>query len=483
MWIKGFENIFSLTEFTVEKNCGAHSVCTFCASVDAADENRALASAEQEIQVIWDEGGKSACVFCGRVEEVHLRKMLHSVVIEVRAVSLSAAEDEAAHTRIWQNPQKKLGTVLSAAQLALIKTDLRLSKALVAQQYAQPILQNQETNFAFLRRIAAYMDIPLWVEDTKQGRGTIVLAETLSDAAHTIAEDDVIRYEATKRKQGRKEITLTLKKYLPLGAKVKIPQENGEYVICGLRIYFEHAVYEFCYRLEPYAPWKYEPYETNHLEKTLYLQGKVENNKDPENKGRIQVSFSKEQIQDMDQMRLWIPYQSPYTGMAGGIVFLPDVGDKVTVVFSNEGIYAASALRENVLAEECQKVEEKYIGNNTKRRIFFQEKALKIASGEHTVLMDDDKIELTVGESKITMEKDLILLRQGKTELILEAKGIRINAVGNEMVWNEQGILGNTRKEIGLEAQGAVNIAGGGKINIQAKGAPLSLGGSVVNIG
>ena len=483
MRIKGFENIYYLTEFTVTKSRDAHSVCTFCAAINPAEEDAFLALSGKEIQAEYDENEKPVCIFVGRVEEVRLRRTLHAAEIEVRAVSNSVAEDEEAHTRIWQNPQKKSGTVLSTAQLALIKTDLQLSKALVAQQYAPPILQNQETNFAFLRRIAAYMDVPLWVEDTKQGRGTIVLAETLSDAAHTIAEDDVIRYEATKRKQGRKEISLTLKKYLPLGAKVKIPQENGEYVICGLRVYFEHAVYEFCYRLEPYAPWKYEPYETNHLEKTLYLQGKVENNKDPENKGRIQVSFSKEQIQDMDQVRLWIPYQSPYTGTAGGIVFLPDVGDKVTVIFSNEGIYAASALRENVLAEECQKIEEKYIGNNTKRRIFFQEKALKIASGEHTVLMDDDKIEITVGESKITMEKDRILLRQGKTELTLEAKGIRINAVGNEMVWNEQGILGNTRKEIGLEAQGAVNIAGGGKINIQAKGAPLSLGGSVVNIG
>lgn len=483
MWIKGFENIFSLTEFAVEKSCGEHSVCTFCASVDAAGEDRILSSAGQEIQVIWDEGGKSVCVFCGRVEEVRLHKMLHSVVIKVRAVSLSAEEDEAAHTRIWQNPQKKLGAVLSTAQLALIKTDLRLSKALVAQQYAQPILQNQETNFAFLRRIAAYMDVPLWAEDTKQGRGTIVLAEALFDAVHTIAEDDVIRYEAIKRNKSKKEITLTLKKYLPLGSRVRIPQENGEYVIGGLRIYLEHAAYEFCYRLEPYAPWKYAPSEKNHLEKTLHLKGTVENNKDPENKGRIQVSFSKEQIQDMDQVRLWIPYYSPYTGAAGGIVFLPDVGDKVNVVFSNEDVYAASALRENALADECRNVEEKYIGNNTGRRIFFQEKVLKIASGEHTVLMDDNKIELTVGKSRITMEKDRILLRQGTTELSLEEKGIRINTSGSGMAWNEQGIIGNSKKQIGLKAQGALNIAGGSGVNVDAQGTQLSLRGSVVNIG
>ena len=81
------------------------------------------------------------------------------------------------------------------------------------------------------------------------------------------------------------------------------------------------------------------------------------------------------------------------------------------------------------------------------------------------------------------MEKDRICLRQGKTELLLNAKGVYIKAGDSEMALNEQGILGKTGKEIGWDAQGAVNIAGRGNVNVQAKGSPLSLGGSVVNIG
>ena len=482
MRIKGFENIYYLTEFTVTKSRDAHSVCTFCAAINPAEEDAFLVLAGVEIQAEYDENEKPVCIFVGRVEEVRLRRTLHAAEIEVRAVSNSVAEDEEAHTRIWQNPQKKLGAMLSAAQLALIKTDLRLSKSLTAQQYAPPVLQNQETNFAFLRRIAAYMDTPLWVEDTKQGRGTIVLAETLSDAVRTIAPDDMIRYEAVKDQRGRKHITLNLKTYLPLGAKVKIPQEKSDFVISGLRIYLEHAVYEFCYQLEPYVPWKYEFRKVPHLEKTYYLQAKVENNKDPENKGRIQLSFSKEEIQDMDRERLWIPYQSPYTGKAGGIVFLPDVGDAVQVVVSNEGIYVSSALRERALDEECQKTEDKYIGNNTKQRIFFQEKALKIASGEYTVLLDEEGIELTVGESKITMRKDRIVLHQGKTELTLDAKGIYLNAGGSKMTCGDQGIIGQSGKDVGLDARGAVQIKGTGRINVSA-GKELFLKGNVVHIG
>lgn len=482
MRIKGFENIFYLTEFRVEKSCNAHSVCTFSASIDAEDENSILGISGKEIQVFWDGEEKAACIFCGRVEEVRLRRMLHSALVEVRAESFSAAEDEAVHTRIWQNPRKKLGEVLAISQLALISCDLRLSKLLMAQTYAAPILQNQEPNFAFLRRMAAYLEMPLWVEDTKPGKGGIVLAESLSDAVHTIAMDDVIRYTASKNKRGRKSLALTLKKYLPFGSKVKIAKEMQEYVICGLQVDLQHEVYEFSYALEPYMEWKYTAPPTAHLEKTIYFEGTVENTKDAKHMGRIQVAFKKGDVKDMDREKMWLPYQSPYTGLAGGIVFLPDVGDKVQVVFSNEGVYATAALRENALADECRKVEEKYIGNNSKRRIFFQEKALKIASGDHTLLMDDDKIELAIGESKMTMTKEAIRLCQGKTEWILDAKGIYIKADGNEMAWNEQGIIGRSEKDIGLETKSAVNIAGKGEIRIDAKG-KLSLNGSMVNIG
>jgi len=482
MRIKGFENIVYLTEFRIEKNCSGHSVCTFCASVDIEDENAILARNGKEIQVFWDEGEKPACVFCGKIEEVQLRRRLHSVLIEVRAESLSAAEDEEEHTRIWQNPRKKLGEVLVVSQLALISCDLRLSEVLTAQPYALPILQNQESNFAFLQRFAAYMELPLWVDDTKPGRGCIVLAETISDAVHTIAMDEVVRYTAIRHKRGKKHITLTLKKYLPFGTRVKIAPETQEYVIVGLHIDLQHEVYEFCYQLEPYAQWKYNASSAPHLEKTFYLKGTVESNKDAKHLGRLQIAFKDGDVQDMDREKMWLPYQSPYTGLAGGIVFLPDVGDKVQVVFSNEGIYASSALREKALADECQKVEEKYIGNNTKQRIFFQEKALKIASGEHTVLMDDGKIELTVAESTMTMTKDQIRLRQGKTELILDAKGVYIKAAGNEMAWNEQGIIGKANKAIGLETEGWLDIKAKGEIRVKAD-RTLSLNGSTVNIG
>ena len=107
MRISGFENILHLDEFSVEKSCGAHSVCAFRASIKAEDEDAFLGRAGQDIQVLWDGEEKSKCVFSGRIEEVRLVKQLHSSLVEVRALSLSAAESVKEHTRIWQNPKKK----------------------------------------------------------------------------------------------------------------------------------------------------------------------------------------------------------------------------------------------------------------------------------------------------------------------------------------------------------------------------------------
>ena len=483
MRISGFDNIFYLMQFNINKRCGEHGICTFVGSVDEDDEARFLKQAGQEIQVFWNDGEKETCVFSGKVEEIQVSKQLHSATIDVRAVSLSAMEDEEPFTRIWQNPAKKFGDILSRSTLSLKSCDLRLSQSLCQQEYPFPTLQNQEANFAFIKRIAENVDIPLWVEDIKNGKGCIVLSEAISDSLYDIDTDDILRYKVSKLKKGQRNITITLKKYLPFGSKVRIPQESGEFVINDLQIDLVHEVYEFSYQLKPYVPWKYNAVNMPHLEKTVYLKGTVQNNKDEKNMGRIQVSFDKDDVQDMDKERKWIPYQSPYTGIGGGIVFLPDVGDIVSVVFSNEEIYATATIREKVLVDECRNVDEKYIGNNTKQRIFFREKALKLASGEHTILLDDEKIELAVGESKITLTKEKITLQQRKTELLLTSKGSYIKSNGNEMAWNEQGIIGTSGREIGFASNGRVNIKGNGEISIEAKGAQLSLNGSVVDIG
>ena len=484
MRISGFESMFHITQFTMKKSCGEHGTCIFCGYVCNEEDYRLLQQLEQEVKIIWNEGDKERCIFCGKIQEIKVSKLLHSTTVEVHAASLSVIEDEEPHTRIWQNPDKKIDDIISKSQLALKNCDLQLSKSLSQQEYPLPILQNQETNFAFLKRVSEYMDISLWVKDVNPGKGSIVLSETISDTINEVNSDDILRYSVSKLRNKKRTITLTLKNYLPLGSRVKISQESGEYVIRNLRIELVHEVYEFSYQLEPYAAWKYAFAKMSHLEKTVYLKGKVENNKDEKNMGRIQVSFDKADVEDMDNTRLWIPYQSPYTGLAGGIVFLPDIGDKVNVIFSNEGIYATAALRENVLDDECRNVSEKYIGNNTKQRIFLREKDLKIASGDHTILLDGEKIELAVGESKIKLTKDKITLRQGKTELLLTSKGSYIKSNVNEMAWNEQGIIGISEKDIGLKtSSGKVNIVGSSGISIDAKSAPLSLNGSVVDIG
>ena len=482
MRVSGFEKILYFTEFNLEKKCNSHSKCHFCCAIAMEAENSFLDRAWKEVQIFWDEEGKSICIFSGRIENVRVNKSLHSSSIEVLAKSLSINEDESIYTRIWQNPSKKFGDVLSKSLLELKNCDLRLSNSVNLTPYSRPILQNQESNFNFLRRIAEYLKIPLWIDDTKSGKGSIVLSELLSDSAYDIKSDEILRYSAIKDRSGQKFITVNLKRYLPFGAKVKISQESGEYVIHSLSVDFQHETYEFCYELEPYSSWKYDATSTQHLEKTVYLKGIVEQNKDPKNLGRIQVSFKESNIQDMDRERIWILYQSPYTGLSSGIVFLPDIGDKVNIIFSNEDLYAVSASRENALADECKNIVEKYIGNNFKRRIFFREKELKLASGENLILMDDEKIEIVIGESKIILTKDQVRLIQNKIELVLDSKGTYIKTNDNEVAINNQGIIGKSGKEIGLKSQGNVNITGNGKVVVDAK-STLSLNGSLVDIG
>ena len=140
MRVSGFEKILYFTKFNLEKKCNSHSSCIFCCAIAIEEEKIFLDHAGKEVQIFWDEEDKSICIFNGRIENVKVNKSLHSADIEVFARSFSVIEDESIYTRIWQNPSKKFGDVLSKSRLELKNCDLRLSNNLIAIQYSNPIL-------------------------------------------------------------------------------------------------------------------------------------------------------------------------------------------------------------------------------------------------------------------------------------------------------------------------------------------------------
>ncbi len=414
MVIEGFEKIFYLREFFIRKNCNEHAVCEFKAEIGLEDWQKYFERAEKPLKVACEIEGKTQIIFSGKVDEVKLTKTLHSAAVEVRAISLSVFEDETRHVRIWQNPAKSFGDIISAQRLALKSCNLELDAKIQALKYPAPVIQNQETNFEFMRRLASYAEIPLWLDDTAN---LIKLAETLSATVEKISAKEIIYYTAS-RNRGSRKISVTLKKYIALGTPIKIATDSADYVVEGVDIVKAHEDYQFHYRLAERKNWTPPQNLWTHNEKTIKLTGKVISADDPENRGRIQVSFAGAGVEDFDREKMWIGYSSPYVG----IVFLPDKGDMVDVFFSNEIFFICSSSRSASLPEECRNVAEKYIGNNSEQRIFWQKDALKLASGKNTVVLSKDKIEMTSGESRLIIDSAGITIKTGG-KIKIEAAG------------------------------------------------------------
>lgn len=474
MQIKNFAKIEFLTGFELTKHANEHSHLNFSASIVETAAESCLDCAGKIISVTTND---NAPIFFGRVESVDVENSLGASKVHASCVSLSILSDENIKTRIFHNPDKKFSDVLSDSRLSLESCRLQLSADLAALKYPKVILQNAETNFQFISRLAQNVGQKFWVVDTIQPTN-IILDSCTNKSAREIKREQIISERRTKVGKHFKAF-VKLKKFYDLGQVVKLEGSSKDFIIVGIKISLEHETYIFYYELEENKTASPKISDAPTLAKTVKLHAKVKSTNDPKNLGRIQVSFDDNFLEDMDEKNpLWIPYRTPYSGKNGGIVFIPDEGDRVEVFFTNEEIFCVSALRENTLAEECRKVAEKYIGNNSKQRIFLREKSLELHSDKYKILMDERGIELTVDKNSIVINKQGILLQTADSKISLAKDGVahvsgKFELQAKDTEIKSGGKIKLSGSDIALDGSGSTNINAGS--NLKLAGSKIEL--------
>lgn len=467
MQINNFAKIEFLKAFELTKRTGEHSHLNFSASVV---EMAAASCLECTGKIISVADEDNIPIFFGRVESVEVENSFVSSEIHVSCVSLSISADENAKSRIFHNPDKKLSDVLNTSRLALESCNLQLSSDIAELKYSHVILQNAETNFQFITRLAKSIGQKFWVVDTIKP-ANIIMDSCVNKSAREIKRSQIIFERRAKIGKCFKTFVKS-DKFFDLGQVVTLEGEATEFVIAEVRISLEHESYIFCYELEENKPSPPQISDAPIAARTLKLHATVKSTKDPKNLGRVQVSFDDTFLEDMDEKNpLWIPYRTPYSGKNSGIVFIPDEGDKVEVLFTNEEVFCATALRENPLAEECSKVSDKYIGNNSKQRIFFREKSLELYSDNYKIVMDERGIELTVDKNSIVLNKQGILLKTADSEISLAKDAaahssgkIELRSKDMELKADSKVKLGGS--EIAVEANSSANVKAGSTLKL-----------------
>ena len=479
MRVLGFDKVNGyFKSFSLKKIFDEHSVCKFRMNVHD-DEAATLMNKVGEPLAIMLGVENPVPVFFGKIYEISLERTFSHTCIEVVAFSDSKKTDEEEHTRLFQNPKKTFGEILNPIRLKLKDCRLNLPSELATKKYEKILLQNQETDFEFIKRLANYCGTRLWVVDTRQGKAALTVGHCLEDSEHRLSSEDIFFWRMGQKKN-LKTMHLVTKKYFSLGTTIYVGNDTCKYLITALEIRQVHGTDEIFYELEEYKQ-KIFSFNPAPLEKTVKLKAHVKNSRDAENFGRIQVQVDSSDAEDEDTEKSWLSYRSPYSGKAGGIVFMPDEGDAVELIFSNDECFVGSTFHENKLQEECQKVGDKYIGNNSLQRIFWRENSLEILSSENKIFLDKDKIELTVGENKILVDKKSIVLQTPKNKIFLNEKGIEIQNDGALSVNSLDDTTVETNKVLTLKAEGSVQIKGE-SLNAKADGGDVNIKGKNINL-
>lgn len=436
MLISGFDNVISMYDIELRKGLNTHSVFCFKTRVEIEQVSDYMSQIGEEITVCLDFKDLSSSdqdfkklVFCGFVDNINANLEFSSVELEVIAKSYSVLEDETTFSRIFQNPQKKISDIADGERLQLRKCNVDFIGNIKDTVLKQVVVQNQETNYSFLKRLAHELGVSLWIKDTFEDKTTIVMGSSLNVAVE-LSLEEILRCQKRRTRECC-SLWIVTKKYFEIGRIIRFKEDGRRYVVVSMYLRYVNNNLEYSYVLDEYSE-KEKNDQHNVLLKSIKFQAKVVSAEDPEHQGRLQVAFVEEGtdgVLDMDKNdRYWFPYRTPYSGKNSGIVFLPDVGDVVEVFFSNEDCYISSSKRQNALLEECQNINDKYIGNNFSQRIIWKNDSLELKSFDNQIILNKEKIEIIVGKSIITITENDIGLQQNNCIVKIGMNNINLHA-------------------------------------------------------
>ena len=451
MRVEGFDEAGYIDELTLTKRTGEHGYCRFVVNISPEKAALMVGKFDAPVKIsTFDGKGGGRPVFCGKVLEILLERGVQRTRLIVTAVSTTASKvDNNPHTRLWQDTKKTPGDIVQ--KLSLNGCQLKLDDTLENTVYEMPFLQNQETEFALLCRLADYAGLPLWVDDLQADSPQIHITPHLRDLGEPVDSEAIITLQMGRNASGKIARLVTDRHYY-FGATLKLEQSETKYLVTGWQMQFRQGKEQFDLELTEYKPPSVITFNPAPWEKPVILRGKVKDNADPKHLGRVQVEIDKGSAEDVDSNKTWLNWRTPYAGEQGGMMFMPDNGDAVDVIFLNGEIYACAALRKRKLPEEAQNVNNKYIGNNYQQRIFWKEKSLELMSTDSKIFMDKDKIEITVGQAKICVDKESIAMSNAQGELKL----------------TPQGFVAKTAGDFKLSSGKNISAKAGGKAQIQA---------------
>ncbi|MBD5158639.1 MAG: hypothetical protein HDT23_00060 [Ruminococcus sp.] len=435
--ISNFEDTESIESCKIVKKAFQHSVCVFTARIGKNETDKFYEKIDRQIAVVEKEAGNQYPLFRGYVNKIDAIESKGSSLIKVTAVSGSAKTDIKRFNRVFQDTEKKFTDIISqtagdsqgnyrfTADTGNVKDDIK---------FEQPVVQYEETDFEFLRRLCYTAKCAIFPKDSDETVLTVgTKMESGSDKLDKIEESAVSRvHKLWKYDKSREEniqiLRITSASFFNFGHEVQYDGIN--YIIFSWKYDLKNKADKFTYEMCQEGKIPCNPVVPP--AQRVYIEAKVTNISDSENLGRIEVEFTDKDFKELGKgKKFQIPFRSPYTASDNGIVFLPEKDDIVEVIYTRGTFFSGSVLRKKALNSEVSTVEDKKHIMVYDNRITFNKDCLEILrqnGGKYnTIKVSDDSILLQIGDSTIEMKSDSITVSVKKSTLTITSDKIDIS--------------------------------------------------------
>lgn len=451
----------------ITRKINNHSNCKILLVVedDIKKINGYQSLASNSISLSLEEGN---VIFNGYIERVKVKKQNHSLEVELNCYSNSKKDDEETFTYIYQEAEKTLGDIIKKLDFKGNKNTMFLDGSIENKKLENVVVQNEETNFKFFKRLLSKEKIPFVVE-------SLLASDKIwigQRKGNTFKIEDISFEIEFFEKQ--KMITVTLlNQFYEIGDILNVLSED--YYVIENEIEYRngscHCKYILLSSYEDVEFHQYLPVERKFI-------GEVIENKDEELKGRIQVKF-KEDKMVADSKPYWLKLIVPYSTKDTGFYLVPAKGDKVLVGFDERlEPFVLGSLRENK-HENFENPNDLFIKNEFGKEFNLKEKEINIVSVFDNIFLslDEDKIEINNGQTGLYIEKDRIIFQNTKGVIVIDDNITMQKENGAKVIINED--IAIDSKNFDIKASDATINASN---NMQTKANSININGNTTKI-
>lgn len=404
-----------LTDIEIKEKINEHGSARIKGILDkgTGDDVLEKVNADEVITIkTISDNGESVVLFRGVICQISLSIEGGVKLLEIYAKSHTYLMDIKKKVRVFQDTTQTFSEL--AAYVGRENGARFISSEGKEQAIGQMVIQYQETDWEFLKRMASMIHTVI-VADCINGRISFSLGP--SKPSKKEIQDPICQTKRDlagyhfQKENGRKDcmerdtFSLIVTTRELLGLCTPIPVLKREYYVKEIERHLVGSEMMNTYELVLSSGLKAGRI-MNHRIAGISMDGKVSQVE----QDRIQVRFP----QDINKPFIWFPYATSYSSPDGtGWYCMPEIGDAVRVYFPGEDECRGVAI--NMIHLTCDLREQpdiKYIRSPYKKEIRFEPGAIRITNHQGTSIELEDRRGI-----KIKSGRDVLIMAEGNIEM------------------------------------------------------------------